>query len=74
MQYRNIITQITVADTNTNPLYGDCVRVSLQDDGDGPFVVLKQSGLDHEHEVHIMFDEWPNICKAICVLKHQQLG
>ena len=74
MKYFNTITQITVGRANENPVYGDCVRVKLEDECGGMFLVLEQSGGDdREHEVRIAFAEWDNICQAVQVLKNQDL-
>jgi hypothetical protein len=74
MKYFNTITQITVGRANENPVYGDCVRVKLEDECGGMFLVFEQSGEDdREHEVRISFEEWDNICQAVQMLKSQDL-
>jgi len=73
-KYYNTITQITVGMENENPVYGDCVRVKLEDECAGIFLVLEQDGGDHRrNEIRIGLDEWDNICQAVLVLKNQPL-
>jgi hypothetical protein len=71
-QYYNTITQITVGMESENPVYGECVRVKLEDECGGMFLVLEQDG-DHTHQVRIGLDEWDNICEAVMMLKNQPL-
>ena len=74
MKYINTITQISVGMANDNPIFGDCVRVKLDDECGGMFLVFMQSGGDdREHEVRINLDEWDNICQAVLMLKNQTL-
>lgn len=49
------------------------MRVSLEDDAGGMFLVLEQNQEDQTHEVRITFDEWDNICQAVLTLKNQPL-
>jgi hypothetical protein len=74
MKYINTITQITVGMANDNPIFGDCVRVKLDDECGGMFLVLMQDAADgRENEVRIGLDEWDNICQAVLMLNSQQL-
>jgi len=74
MKYYNTITQITVGMENENPVYGDCVRVKLEDECGGIFLVLEQDGGDNRtNEVRIGLDEWDSICQAVLTLKNQPL-
>lgn len=74
MKYYNTITQITVGMHNENPVYGDCVRVKLEDECGGMFLVLEQDNGDNQpHEIRIAFDEWDSICQAVLTLKNQPL-
>ena len=74
MKYTNTITQISVGMANDNPIFGDCVRVKLDDECGGMFLVFMQSGGDdRENEVRINLDEWDNICQAVYTLKNQEL-
>ena len=73
MKYFNTITQISVGIANDNPIFGDCVRVRLEDECGGMFLVFEQSGDNHENEVRIGLDEWDNICQAVYTLKNQEL-
>ena len=74
MKYFNTITQISVGMQSDNPVYGDCVRVKLDDECGGMFLVFEQDGGDdRQHEVRIALDEWDNICQAVLLLKNQQL-
>lgn len=74
MKYFNTITQITVGMETDNPIFGECVRVRLEDECGGMFLVLAQDGCDgKENEVRIGFDEWDNICQAVLTLKNQPL-
>ena len=73
-KYFNTITQISVGTANDNPVYGECVRIKLEDECGGMFLVLEQDGGDDRtHEVRIGLDEWDNICQAVLMLKNQQL-
>ena len=57
-----------------NPIFGECVRVRLEDECGGMFLVIAQDSEDcKENEVRIGFDEWDNICQAIHTLKNQHL-
>ena len=57
-----------------NPVYGDCVRVKLDDECGGMFLVLEQDGGDdRQHEVRIGIDEWSNICQAVNMLVNQPM-
>lgn len=72
MKYFNTITQISVGQATDNPVYGECVRIKLEDECGGMFLVFEQD--DHEGEprqVRIGFDEWDNICQAVLTLKNQ---
>ena len=74
MKYFNTITQITVGLEEDNPIFGECVRVRLEDECSGMFLVFAQDGCDgKENEVRIGFDEWDNICQAVLTLKNQPL-
>ena len=73
MKYFNTITQISVGMQADNPVYGDCVRIRLEDECGGMFLVLEQDDERGPHEVRIGLDEWDNICQAVLVLKNQQL-
>lgn len=74
MKYYNTITQISVGMEDDNPIFGECVRVQLEDDGGGVFLVLEQDGLDdHTNQVRIGLDEWSNICLAVATLTAQPL-
>jgi len=74
MKYINTITQISVGTQTDNPIYGECIRVKLEDECGGMFLVFCQDGLDdREHEVRIGLDEWDNICQAVLTLKNQEL-
>ena len=72
-KYYNTITQITVGMSTENPVYGDCVRVKLEDECGGMFLVLEQDYEHGSHEVRIGLDEWDNICQAVLMLKNQPL-
>lgn len=74
MKYFNTITQITVGTHNENPIFGDCIRVKLEDECGGMFLVLEQDiGDGGEHQVRIGIDEWANICQAVNTLVHQPM-
>lgn len=74
MKYFNTITQISVGMQNDNPVYGECIRVKLEDECCGMFLVLEQdTGLDEVHQVRIGLDEWDNVCQAVLLLKNQPL-
>jgi len=73
MKYFNTITQITVGLETDNPVFGECVRVRLEDECGGMFLVFAQDGDSKENEVRIGFDEWDNICQAVLTLKNQPL-
>lgn len=74
MKYFNTITQISVGMANDNPVYGDAIRIKLEDECGGMFLVFEQDGGDDRtHEVRIGLDEWDNVCQAVLMLKNQQL-
>lgn len=73
MKYFNTITQISVGQAKDNPVYGECVRIRLEDECSGMFLVLEQDSDDKVHEVRIGLDEWDNICQAVLMLKNQPL-
>ena len=57
-----------------NPVYGEAIRVKLDDECGGMFLVFEQDGGDdREHQVRIGLDEWDNICQAVLMLKNQPL-
>ena len=59
---------------NDNPVYGECVRIKLEDECGGMFLVLEQyNGLDEAQQVRIGLDEWDNVCQAVLLLKNQPL-
>ena len=74
MKYYNTITQISVGQETDNPVFGECVRIRLEDECGGMFLVLEQDGSDDKiNEVRIGLDEWDNICQAVLMLKNQPL-
>lgn len=74
MKYFNTITQISVGQKTDNPVFGECVRVRLEDEAGGMFLVLEKDGSDDKlNEVRIGLDEWDNICQAVLMLKNQPL-
>lgn len=74
MKYYNTITQISVGQETDNPVFGECVRVKLEDECGGMFIVFEQDSHDDKiNEVRIDFDEWDNICQAVLMLKNQTL-
>lgn len=74
MKYTNTITQISVGYTNENPIYGDCIRVKLEDECGGMFLVIEQdTETETVHQVRISLDEWEHICDAVAVLTNQPL-
>lgn len=73
MKYINTITQISVGQETDNPVYGECVRIKLEDECGGMFLVFSQDDTDKENSVRIDFNEWDNICQAVMTLKNQPL-
>ena len=73
MKYFNTITQISVGMQTDNPVYGECVRVRLEDECGGMFLVFEQDDENGSQEVRIGLDEWDNICQAVLMLKNQDL-
>ena len=73
MKYFNTITQISVGQATDNPVYGECVRIKLEDECGGMFLVFEQDKDDEKQEVRIGCDEWDNICQAVLTLKNQPL-
>lgn len=74
MKYFNTITSITVGREEENPIYGDCVRVKLDDECGGMFITLEQDDVtDEPNQVRIDLREWDSICQAVLTLKNQQL-
>ena len=57
-----------------NPVFGECVRIKLEDGGGGMFLVLEQDDdTDPSNQVRIGLDEWDNVCQAVLMLKNQNL-
>ena len=74
MKYFNTITAISVGQKSDNPVFGECVRIKLDDECGGMFLVLEQDDHDGEpRQVRISFEEWDNICSAVGVLMKQPL-
>jgi hypothetical protein len=73
MKYFNTITQVSVGMQTDNPIFGECVRIKLEDECGGMFLVFEQSSDSQENEVRISFEEWDNICQAVLMLKNQEL-
>lgn len=73
MKYYNTITQISIGMSSDNPVYGECVRIKLDDDCGGMFLVFSQDSQDTEHQVRIGLDEWDNVCQAVDMLRRQPL-
>jgi hypothetical protein len=70
----NTITQISVGHESNNPVFGECIRIRLEDECGGMFLVFEQDGSDDKiDEVRIGFEEWDNICQAVLTLKNQPL-
>lgn len=74
MKYFNTITQVSVGMKTDNPIYGECVRIKLEDECGGMFLVFEQDTTeDNPHQIRIGLDEWDNICQAVLLLKNQEL-
>lgn len=75
MKYFNTITQISVGQETDNPVFGECIRVKLEDECGGMFLVLEQDTEEDcaPSQVRINLDEWDNICQAVLSLKNQSL-
>lgn len=74
MKYHNTITQISIGQTTDNPVFGECIRVKLEDEGGGMFLVFEQyDDQDKINQVRIDFREWDSVCQAVLTLKNQEL-
>jgi len=73
MKYFNTITQISVGQVTDNPVFGECIRIKLDDECGGMFLVLEQDTEDQPHQIRIDLNEWDNICQAVLILKNQEL-
>ncbi len=70
----NTITAVTVGSENENPIFGECIRIKLEDECGGMFLVFEQDGIEDKiHQVRIGFDEWQNIDDAVHLLMNQRL-
>lgn len=71
----NTITQISIGLATDNPVFGECIRIKLEDECGGMFLVFEQDGAegDKPNEIRIGFEEWDNICQAVLTLKNQPL-
>jgi len=69
----NTITQISVGGENDNPVYGDCIRIKLEDECGGMFLVFEQDTDSNTQEVRIGFEDWENIQDAVHTLRNQRL-
>ncbi len=70
----NTITQISVGSETENPIFGECLRIKLEDECGGMFLVFEQDGEDDKiHQVRIGFDEWIHIDDAVHTLMDQRL-
>ena len=73
-KYFNTITQISVGQEKDNPVYGECIRIKLEDECGGMFLVFEQDAEDGKpHQVRIDIDEWENIQDAVHMLLNQKL-
>lgn len=75
-KYFNTITQISVGRKDENPVFGECIRIKLEDECGGMFLVMEQDGndlTDRPNEIRIGFEEWDNICLAVSTLMAQKL-
>ena len=73
-KHYNTITQISVGQETDNPVFGECIRIRLEDECAGIFLVLEQDTADDKPaEVRIGLDEWVSVCKAVRVLLDQPL-
>ena len=73
-KYYNTITQISVGMETDNPIFGECVRIRLEDECAGMFLILEQDNGDNKpSEVRIGLDEWNSICDAVHTLMDQRL-
>lgn len=74
MKYINTITQISVGQASDNPVYGECIRIKLEDECGGMFLVFEQDALTGDtHQIRIAFEEWNNINHAVLALRNQEL-
>jgi hypothetical protein len=72
----NTITQISVGLESDNPVFGECIRIKLEDECGGMFLVFEQDGdhtMDTPHQVRIGLEEWDNVCLAVSTLMNQKL-
>lgn len=70
----NTITQISVGREDENPVYGECIRIKLEDECGGMFLVMEQDGDDDKaNEIRIGFEEWSSLCDAVQTLMGQNL-
>ena len=68
------ITQISVGLERDNPVFGECIRIKLEDEGGGMFLVFEQDNEMHEPaQVRIGLNEWESVCQAVLILKNQLL-
>lgn len=73
-EYLKTILTISIHSKDESPIFGmSSTHVSLDDDGGGPFLILKQCN-DHiqNGEIRLEFDELPLIMEAAQQLINQQ--
>jgi hypothetical protein len=63
------VTEISIHSKDESPIFGElATKVSLNDEGNGPFVCIKQE-TNHTNEIRLDFDDIPQILKAIEMLR-----
>jgi hypothetical protein len=70
----NTITQISVGQKDDSPIFGQGIRIKLDDDCAGMFLVFEQDDANNNaNQIRISFEEWDNVIQAVYVLKNQPL-
>jgi hypothetical protein len=70
----NTITQISVGQKDDSPIFGHGIRIKLDDDCAGMFLVFEQDDTNNNaNQIRISFEEWDNVILAVSVLKNQPL-
>lgn len=71
--YELTMTAVVIHSRGTNPLFGEGIlRIRLDDEAGGPFLVLEQEIDGEENEIRLDFEEIPLIVRAANLLQQQK--
>lgn len=65
MNYKTRIMSLAVFPEGKHIFDEDATVISIDDEGGGEFILLKQDDTDGEHFIRINTAEWPFVCAAV---------